>query len=98
MPQFIAINKRDYDRFSEADFTPEMLAAEAEVARTLYAEGKFRQLWGHKAPAGAIVLLEAADLADATAICNSLPLAQKGMLKIEIIEVGPYRGFGPRQA
>jgi len=96
MPQFIAINKRDYDRFSPADFTPEMLDVEAEVARTLYAEGKFRQLWGHQAPAGAIILIEAANLEEATSINGSLPLAKRGMLQSEIYEVGPYRGFGPR--
>jgi muconolactone delta-isomerase len=96
MAAFIAIARRDYDRFTEADFTKDLLDAEAERARQLYADGVFRQMWGHASPAGAVILLEAESLDAAHAVLGTLPLTQAGMLQVEVIAVGPYRGFYPR--
>ena len=96
MAQFIAIARRNYDQFAEADFTPDLLEAEAEQARRLYAQGVYRQLWGHASPAGAVILIEAASPEAAQAAIDTLPLYERGMLSVEIIAVGPYRGFGPR--
>ena len=96
MAQFIAIARRKYDSFAEADFTGELLDAEAEQARRLYAEGIYRQVWGHTSPAGAVILIEAADAAAAQAAIGTLPLYQRGMLAVELIAVSPYRGFFPR--
>lgn len=96
MAQFIAILRRNYDRFAEAEFTPELLYAEAEQARTLHAQGVFRQMWGHTSPAGAVIVLEAETLDAAHAALQTLPLAQNGMLELECIALGPYRGFAPR--
>jgi muconolactone delta-isomerase len=96
MAQFIAVCRRAYGRFAESDFTPELLDAEAERARRLYAEGVFRQAWGHQSPAGAVVLIEAESRDAADAALATLPLAQRDMLDIEVLSVGPYRGFGPR--
>jgi hypothetical protein len=42
--------------------------------------------------------LEAADAVEARRITDTLPLAQKGMMDVQIIELRPYRGFGPRDA
>jgi len=97
MAQFIAINRRAYGRFKESEFTQELLDAEAERARELYAQGVFRQVWGHKSPAGAITLIDAESADAAQAALDSLPLRQKGMLDSELIELTPYRGFGPRR-
>jgi muconolactone delta-isomerase len=96
MAQFIAICRRAYGRFSEADFTQELLDAEAEQARRLYVQGVFRSTWGHQSPAGAVVLMEAESREAAGAALATLPLAQRDMLDIEVLAVGPYRGFGPR--
>ena len=96
MAQFIAVCRRAYGRFAESDFTPELLEAEAERARELYAQGVFRQMWGHQSPAGAVVLIEAESREAADAALATLPLAQRDMLDIEVLNVGPYRGFGPR--
>ena len=96
MAQFIAVCRRAYGRFAESDFTPELLEAEAERARELYAQGVFRHAWGHQSPAGAVVLIEAESREAADAALATLPLAQRGMLDIEVLNVGPYRGFGPR--
>jgi muconolactone delta-isomerase len=96
MAQFIAVCRRAYGRFGESDFTPELLDAEAEQARRLYAQGIFRQVWGHQSPAGAVVLIEAESRAAADEALATLPLAQREMLEVEVLAVGPYRGFGPR--
>ncbi|MEA2720918.1 MAG: hypothetical protein QOJ39_2782 [Candidatus Eremiobacteraeota bacterium] len=96
MAQFIVIARRAYGRYSEADFTPELLDAEAEQARVLYAQGVFRTVWGHKSPAGAVLLIEAESREAADAALATLPLQQRGMLETEVLTVGPYRGFGPR--
>ena len=95
MAQFIAICRRAYARFAEADFTQELLDAEAEQARRLYAQGAFRQMWGHRSPAGAIVLIEADSAEAADAVLATLPLKQRDMLDVEVLTIGPYRGFGP---
>ena len=96
MAAFIAIARRDYDRFTEADFTKDLLDAEAERARQLYADGVFRQMWGHASPAGAVILLEADSLDAAHAALDTLPLNQVGMLQVEVLTVSGYRGFFPR--
>ena len=96
MAQFIAICRRAYGRFAETDFTPELLDAEAEQARRLYAQGVFRALWAHQSPAGAVALIEAESREAAGAALATLPLAQREMLDIELLAAGPYRGFGPR--
>lgn len=96
MAQFIAFLKRDYDRFTEAEFAP-LLEPEAEQARRLYGEGRLRQIWGRKDAPGAVLIFEAADEAAARAAAQTLPLLAKGMLVVEqFAELGPYRGFGPR--
>ena len=94
MAQFIAVCRRAYGRFAESDFTQELLDAEAEQARRLYAQGVFRQMWGHQSPAGAVALIEAESREAADAALATLPLAQRDMLDIEVLTVGPYRGFG----
>jgi muconolactone delta-isomerase len=95
MAAFIAIARRDYDRFTVADFTQDLLDAEAEQARRLYADGVFRQVWGHTSPAGAVILLEADSLDAAHAALRTLPLDQAGMLQVEVLTVSGYRGFFP---
>ena len=96
MAQFIAICRRSYGRFSESDFTQELLDAEAERVRELHAQGTFRTVWGHKSPAGAVVLIEADSREAVDAVLATLPLRERDMLDVEVLETGPYRGFGPR--
>lgn len=93
MAQFIAVCRRAHGRFAESDFTRELLDAEAEQARRLYADGVFRQMWGHQSPSGAIILIEAESREAADAALATLPLAERDMLDVEVFAVGPYRGF-----
>jgi muconolactone delta-isomerase len=97
MAQFIAAIRRNLERFSASDFTPELLEEEAERARQLYAEGIFRQMWGRADHPGAIVLVEASTFDEAQAVLASLPLAVREMLSLDLlVPLTPYRGFGPR--
>jgi len=96
MAQFIALTKRNRERFTEADFTP-LLEPEAERARQLYTQGAFRAMWSRKDVPGAIILIEAETQAEAEGFLDTLPLKAKGMLEVDaVIPLGPYRGFAPR--
>ncbi len=95
MAQFIALVARNYERFTEEQFTP-LLEPEAERARELYAAGTVRWMWGRLDLKGAVVLLETASLEEAEATMRSLPLAQAGMIDVTIVPLTAYRGFGPR--
>ncbi len=95
MPQFMMIAERNYRDFSESAFAP-LLEPEAELVRVAYAAGIVRRAWGRKDKPGAIVLLECDSLEAAHAWAETLPLRKAGMLDAEIVELAPYRGFGPR--
>jgi hypothetical protein len=97
MAQFIALLRRNYDEFPEPAFTPELMEAEAEQARRLYADGFTRQIWSRGDHPGAAMVVEAASADEALAALDTLPLKQNGMLLLEVlIPVNPYRGFLPR--
>ncbi|HEX3469033.1 MAG TPA: hypothetical protein VHT05_13225 [Candidatus Elarobacter sp.] len=97
MAQFLALLKRDYDRFGEAAFTPELMEAEAQRARQLYADGVNRMMWSRGDHPGAIVVMEGESIEAVRANIETLPLRKTEMLVVEaIIPLAPYRGFGPR--
>jgi muconolactone delta-isomerase len=97
MPQFFAACRRNLEQFSASDFTPELLEAEAERVRQLYADGVFREVWGRADHPGAVILIEAGTPDEAQAVLASLPLAIREMLTLDVlVPVTPYRGFGPR--
>jgi muconolactone delta-isomerase len=97
MAQFVAAVRRNLERFSASDFTPELLEQEAERARQLYADGVFRQMWGRVDNPGAVIVMEAGSIDEAQAVLASLPLAVLEMLTLDVlVPVTPYRGFGPR--
>jgi muconolactone delta-isomerase len=90
--KFLAITRRRVERFSDAEFAV-ALPPEAVRARELYAEGAFRELYSRGDVPGAVIILEAADVAEAEKIVGSLPMAQQAMMDVEVIPLGPYRGF-----
>jgi len=95
MPRFLALLKRDYERFSEADFTP-FLEPEAEAARVLYTEGIARAVHGRGDVPGAVIELEVGSAEEARTVLARLPFFAKGMLILDLVPLAPYRGFGPR--
>ena len=92
--QFISISRRLSERFSDEQFAAH-IDAERERVRELYRDGVVRAIWSRKDAAGAVMLLECADEAAARAAVGSLPLAQRGMLEVQILPLGPYPAFFP---
>jgi len=95
--QFLSVSRRRTDAFPAEAWTPELVAAEGQRVRELYAAGVVRTIWRRQDMPGAAMILEAASEAEARAALESLPLAQKGMLEIVVFtELEPYPAFGPR--
>ena len=92
--QFISISRRRTDAFPPEAFEP-FLDAEGLRVRELYAEGSLRSIWGRTDIPGAVMLWEAADEAAVRAGLDSLPLAKRGMLEVEVIPLRAYRAFCP---
>jgi muconolactone delta-isomerase len=93
--QFLAVTRRRTDRFTEAEFAA-VLDPEAEHARSLYARGEFRQIFSRGDIPGAVMIVEAPDLAEARRIMGGLPFARKEMMDVDVIPLSPYRGFVPK--
>jgi muconolactone delta-isomerase len=94
--QFISISRRLTEKFSDEEFT-KYIDAEREQVRVLYRDGIVRAIWTRKDVAGALMLLEAADEAAAREAVGTLPLAQRGMLEVQVVPLGPYPAFFPLQ-
>ena len=66
-----------------------IMPAEIRATVQLYLEGKIREWYAREDGRGAIFLLNARDVAEASSIMESLPLANANMLDHEYIPVGP---------
>ncbi|HYZ00671.1 MAG TPA: muconolactone Delta-isomerase family protein [Candidatus Binatia bacterium] len=71
---------------NQADPTP-YLADEGKRVRELQDAGVLEQLWLRADHSGAVVLLEAADAADARRHLATLPLVQNGIATVDVIEL-----------
>jgi hypothetical protein len=93
--QVLVVVRRRTEAFSQEAFEA-LLEPEAEMLRTLYAEGIVRHAWSRTDVLGACLMLESASIEDAQAAFARLPLAAAGMLESQFIPLRGYRGFGPR--
>lgn len=93
--QFMVLTERDTTNFTEADFA-EVIPAETEAVRSLYADGLIRQIWLRGDTRGACFLMEADSLEAARSTVAELPIARKNMSSFTIVPLNPYGGFGPR--
>jgi len=93
--QFLSISRRLTERFNDEQFA-QHIDAERERVRELYRDGLVRAIWTRKDAAGAVMLLECTDEAAAREAVASLPLAQRDMLEVQILPLGPYPAFFPR--
>ncbi len=66
-----------------------LMPAEIRATVQLYLEGKIREWYTREDGKGAVFLLNAANLAEAESIMESLPLAKEDLLDHEYIPVGP---------
>ena len=66
-----------------------IMPAEIRATVQLYLDGKIREWYAREDGRGAVFLLNAKDVTEATSIMESLPLAKEHMLDHEYIPVGP---------
>jgi len=93
--QFLSISRRRTEQFTEAQFA-EHIEAERERVRELYRDGIVRSIWSRKDIPGAIMLLECPDESAAQDALNSLPLAERNMLEVQVFPLNAYPAFFPR--
>jgi muconolactone delta-isomerase len=78
---------------TDAQFTPELRAAEARQAWNLYQAGVIRELYFHADEAMAVLVLECPDVAAADAALESLPMVTAGLIEFEVLPLRAYPGF-----
>jgi hypothetical protein len=66
-----------------------IMPAEIRATVQLYLDGKIRDWHSRKDGRGAVFLLNANDVAEASSIMETLPLAQQALVDHEYIPVGP---------
>ena len=66
-----------------------IMPAEIRATVQLYLGGKIREWYAREDGTGAVFLLNTADVAEASSIMESLPLARENMLDHEYIPVSP---------
>ena len=66
------------------------LADETRHAYELYTQDVVREIYFRKDAPGAVMMLEAKDVEEASRIVDSLPLAKHGFIKPQIIPLGPF--------
>ena len=93
--QFLAVVRRLTESFPQSAFD-ELLDAEAEGVRRLYAEGIVRNAWSREDVLGACLLIEADSREHAQASLDTLPLFANNMVECQLVPIRGYRGFGPR--
>ncbi|HVW09478.1 MAG TPA: muconolactone Delta-isomerase family protein [Bryobacteraceae bacterium] len=94
--QFLSISRRRVAEFGAEAFTPELVAAEGQRVKELYATGMLRQVWRRADVPGAVLLWEAGSEAEVRAAIESLPIYKAGLLEIAALTgLEPYPGFGP---
>jgi muconolactone delta-isomerase len=69
------------------------LKAEAARAWELYQAGVLREIHFRQDRHSAVLVLECADVAEAQATLNTLPLVKEGLIAFEVILLAPYPGF-----
>ena len=74
-------------------FTPHLKKAEAARVWELYQAGVFRELYFRQDRPDAVLILECADVAEASQVLNTLPLAREELIAFDIIPLIPYPGF-----
>jgi muconolactone delta-isomerase len=79
---------------ADAQFTEEILRAEAAKAWELYQSGVLREIYFNAEKHEAVLVLEADNAERARSQLSSLPLLQAGLIDFEIIPLVPYPGFG----
>ena len=78
---------------ADAQFTPDLSAAEARRAWELYQAGTFRDLYFRADQSSAVLVLECRDVVAARVVLASLPLVAHGLTDFEVLPLRAYPGF-----
>jgi muconolactone delta-isomerase len=92
--QFLTLSRRKEKAEAPEN---ELVRAEVQRARVLYAEGHMRQLWHRDDGPGACVLWEVEDEGRLWELLRSLPYFQAGIVDVSVIPLRPWAGFGPEK-
>jgi muconolactone delta-isomerase len=85
--------ERPVEGVDEALFTPELRAEEARQAWNLYQAGVIRELYFHAAEPMAVIVMECADVAEAGAALETLPMVSAGLIEFDVLPLRAYPGF-----
>ena len=89
--RIIALEK-EKPGFSVEEFRPH-LKAEATRVWELYQAGIIREIYFRADVSEAVLILECADVNEASAVLATLPLVEAGLISFDIIPLRPYPGF-----
>ncbi len=89
--KILAIEK-EMPNIAAEDFAPHL---DAEAARVweLRQAGIIRELYFRQDEHCAVLMLECANVEEAHAVLNTLPLVKEGLITFEVIPLVPYSGF-----
>lgn len=92
--QFLVHTSRNPD--ADPDRVAAGIDAEVRQVKAAYLHGAIRQIWHRTDRAGAVMLLELADISDVRDVLDSLPLVAAGAVVVdEVVPLAPYGGFAP---
>jgi muconolactone delta-isomerase len=92
--QFLTLSRRK-ERVEAPE--NELVRAEVQHAKVLYAQGYMRQLWHRGDGPGACVLWEVENESRLWELLKSLPYFQAGIVDVSVIPLRPWAGFGPEK-
>ena len=90
--KIIAI-EHDPPNVTEDQFTQPLLIEEAQRAWELYQSGIIREMYFRADRYEAVLVLECADVEEARAALNSMPLVREKLIGFELIPLVAYPGF-----
>ncbi|MGA3029269.1 MAG: muconolactone Delta-isomerase family protein [Candidatus Limnocylindrales bacterium] len=85
--------ERSVEGVTDAQFTPEIMAAEALQAWRLHQAGVIRELYFHDEENSAVLILECSNVAEAETALASLPMVGAGLIEFEVLPLRAYPGF-----
>ena len=86
--------ERDVPNTGDQAYTDSLLRAEALRAWQLYQAGIVRELYFRADRTEAVLILECANMGEARAALDTLPLRQAGLIDFDLIPLKAYPGFG----
>jgi hypothetical protein len=73
--------------------SPDLGKAESQRVWEYYKTGKARLMYYFSDRKGAVMILNAENLEEAMSLAQALPMAEAGLIDLEVIELSPYTGL-----